>query len=69
MASMSPKERDAPPETGERMVHIRLKAEVHRRLRVHVAEQDRSIQDWVTGLIEEELNRVEAGKAGRARRG
>lgn len=51
------------------MIHIRLKADTHRRLRVHVAELDRSIQDWVTDLIEEELDRVEAGKAGRARRG
>jgi len=51
------------------MIHIRLKAETHRRLRVHVAEQDRSIQDWVTDLIETELDRVEAKKLGRQRRG
>ena len=35
---MSPKERGGPPEAGERMIHIRLKADTHRRLRVHVAE-------------------------------
>jgi len=51
------------------MIHIRLKAEIHRRLRVHVAEQDRSIQDWVADLIETELSRVEASKLERNRRG
>lgn len=66
---MSARERSGPPEAAERMIHIRLRADTHRRLRVHVAELDRSIQDWVTDLIEEELERVEAGKAGRTRRG
>ena len=68
-AMMSPKRKDVSPDAGERMIHVRLKAETHRRLRVHVAEQDRSIQDWVNDVIETELDRVEAKKLGRKRRG
>jgi len=67
--TMKAKEHGASPEAGERMIHIRLKAETHRRLRVHVAELDRSIQDWVANLIEEELDSVEASKVGRTRLG
>jgi len=44
-------------ESAERMVHIRLKADTHRRLRVRTAEEDVSIQDWVAALIERELPR------------
>jgi len=47
----------------ERMIHIRLDHEVHRRLRVHVADLDTSIQAWVEELIERELQT----KAGRKR--
>lgn len=43
-------------ERRQRMIHVRLAAETHRRLRVRAAEEDRSIQDWVNGLIEKELN-------------
>lgn len=39
----------------ERMIHIRLKEKLHKRLRIHVAEEDTSIQEWVTALIEREL--------------
>lgn len=49
--------------TGERLVHIRLKAESHRRLRIQVAEEDTSIQEWVSALIERELDRLDAEKA------
>jgi len=40
-----------------RMVHIRLSPELHKELRVRVAEEDTSIQDWVAALIERELKR------------
>ncbi len=35
-----------------RLIHIRLKPETHKRLRVRAAEEDISIQDWVESLIE-----------------
>lgn len=38
-----------------RMVHVRLSPELHKQLRVKVAEEDTSIQDWVAALIEREL--------------
>ena len=38
-----------------RLIHIRLKPETHKRLRVRVAEEDVSIQDWVEALIETRL--------------
>jgi predicted HicB family RNase H-like nuclease len=37
------------------MIHIRLPKDVHRLLRIRVAEQDTRIQDWVAALIEKEL--------------
>lgn len=38
-----------------RLIHVRLKPETHKRLRVRVAEEDVSIQDWVEALIETSL--------------
>lgn len=43
---------------SKRMIHIRLPEELHRQLRVRVAELDTTIQDWVAKLIETVLNRV-----------
>ncbi len=45
---------------GQQMIHIRLTEEMHKRLRVHVAELDTSIQDWVANLISKELNKKNA---------
>ena len=39
-----------------RMIHIRLPEQIHKLLRIEVASQDTTIQDWVSGLIKEELN-------------
>ena len=39
----------------QRMIHVRLDSETHRKLRVRVAEKDVSIQEWVTSLIAEQL--------------
>jgi hypothetical protein len=47
----------------KRMIHIRLPEELHKRLRVRVAELDTTIQDWVTKLVSKVLERVESGKA------
>jgi predicted HicB family RNase H-like nuclease len=49
----------------ERMVHIRLNPDTHRLLRVRTAEEDVSIQDWVTSLIERELKGRAGKKEGR----
>jgi len=50
-------------ETGDRMIHVRLSADTHRLLRIHVAALDTKIQDWVAGLIEHALER-ESGEVG-----
>jgi predicted HicB family RNase H-like nuclease len=41
----------------ERMVHVRLPEEIHKKLRVSAAENDITIQDWVATAIENELDR------------
>jgi len=41
----------------ERMVHVRLPEELHKRLRVKAAEEDTTLQDWVTLAIKNELDR------------
>lgn len=48
-------------EKAVRMIHIRLPEDVHKRLRIRVAELDTTIQDWVSSLIRKVLNRVETG--------
>lgn len=53
---MARNQRNSNNDKAERMIHIRLKADTHRRLRVQAAEEDVTIQDWVTGLIEQELS-------------
>jgi predicted HicB family RNase H-like nuclease len=47
--AMKRKRPDSP--TDARLIHIRLKPETHKRLRVRAAEEDVSIQDWVETLI------------------
>lgn len=41
----------------ERMVHVRLTEEEHKRLRIRVAENDSTLQDWVAEAIRDELDR------------
>lgn len=41
----------------ERMVHVRLPEELHKRLRIKAAEEDTTLQDWVTMAIRNELDR------------
>ena len=52
-----------------RLIHIRLKPETHKRLRVRAAEEDISIQDWVEALIETGLAAPKTGNDGRTARG
>lgn len=42
-------------ENRDRMIHVRLSDSTHKRLRVHVAESETTIQDWVKALIEKQL--------------
>ncbi len=52
-----------------RLIHVRLKPETHKRLRVRAAEEDVSIQDWVEALIETGLAAPQTGNDGRTGRG
>lgn len=42
-----------------RMVHTRLSEGLHKRLRIRAAEDDSTMQDWVTMAIQNELERSE----------
>lgn len=43
-----------PTDAGkERMVHIRVSSELHRKLRLIVAAQDTTLQDWIEQTLEE----------------
>ena len=53
---------------GARLIHIRLKPETHKRLRVRAAEEDVSIQDWVAALIETGLAAPQFDTDGRTAR-
>ncbi len=46
-------------QTNNRMIHIRLPENLHKRLRIRAAETDRTIQDWVVQVLQSELNRQE----------
>lgn len=46
----------------QRMVHVRLAEEVHKRLRICAAESDTTLQDWVAEAIKNELDRQERRK-------
>ena len=41
---------------GSRMVHVRLDPDLHRRLRVVVAAEDTSVQEWVARVVEEAVS-------------
>jgi len=44
------------------MIHIWLPETVHKRLRIHAAELDTTIQHWVAETLEKELERQEKEK-------
>lgn len=46
-----------PNEIKNRMVHIRLPEELHKRVRIRAAETDKTIQDWVVAALQREMNR------------
>jgi predicted HicB family RNase H-like nuclease len=41
-----------------RMVHIRLEPELHRKLRLVVAAQDTTLQDWIARTLEDAANKT-----------
>ena len=43
------------PEKRERMIHVRLTDELHKRLKIETAKARQTIQDWVTESIEMRL--------------
>lgn len=45
-------------EKRDRMIHVRLTDDLHKRLKIEVAESRQTIQDWVTELIEGKLLNV-----------
>jgi hypothetical protein len=51
-------------ETKERMIHVRLPENMHKKVRISAAETDQTIQDWVYGTIKRELERQELNKMG-----
>lgn len=38
--------------SGSRMIHVRLDPDLHRRLRIVVAAEDTSVQDWLARVVE-----------------
>ena len=49
------REEKAGPKT--RMVHIRLPEDLHKKVRIHAAESDKTIQDWAVDAIRDYLDR------------
>ena len=41
-----------------KMIHVRLPVDIHKRLRIRVAEEDTNIQKWVADLVIKELERI-----------
>lgn len=44
-------------EKRERMIHVRLTDDMHKRLKIEVAHNRQTIQDWVTDCIEKQLQK------------
>ena len=45
--------------SSTRMIHVRIPEDLHKRLRVSAAENDITMQNWVTAAIQNELDRRE----------
>lgn len=52
---------------ADRLIHVRLPENIHRSLRIHVAANDTSIQDWVAALISRELGQGTENARGEGR--
>ena len=47
----------------ELMIHIRIPKDVHKRLRIRVAEEETTMQEWVAARIKRALNRTQGEEA------
>jgi len=47
--------REKTTHTKPKMIHIRLSEELHQKLRIQVANENLTIQDWVEKLIEDNV--------------
>ncbi|MCK4788311.1 MAG: hypothetical protein KAV87_31505 [Desulfobacteraceae bacterium] len=48
------------PEKREKMIHVRLTDDMHKKLKIEVAQKRQTIQDWVTELIELRLSKAKS---------
>ncbi len=54
--------RQEPGKNKNRMIHVRLPENLHKRIRIRAAETDQTIQDWVVEALNAEINRQESVK-------
>lgn len=47
----------------EKTLAIRIDGELHRRLKIHLAETEQSLKDYIVELIEKDLDKVNAKNA------
>lgn len=47
--------REKTTHTKPKMIHIRLTEELHQKLRIQVAKENQTIQDWVEQLIDKNV--------------
>ena len=47
--------REKTTHTKPKMIHVRLSEALHQQLRVQVAKENQTIQDWVEQLIEKNV--------------
>jgi len=46
-----------PKGSNERMIHVRLPEDIHKKVRISAAEADETMQKWVARAIKNELAR------------
>ena len=52
-------ETSKPKDVKNRMIHVRLPENVHKKVRIRAAEMDATIQEWVFEAIQRELEHQE----------
>ncbi len=52
-------------DSDARMIHVRLDTNTHKMLKIRVAEENRTIQDFVSQLINESLNQKRNASKGK----
>jgi len=54
--------REKTTHTKPKMIHIRLNEELHQQLRIKVARENQTIQDWVEELIKANISNSKGGR-------